>query len=102
MRKQKAAYEDLNNAKMDASAFDANTVALPEPPPAPDLPDSGDIPAPASSLLSLDGDAQAPSDIPDSDDLDPTSLMMLSAERVRLSTQVVLTMHHGLKSWGGA
>ena len=57
MRKQKTDYEDLNNAKMDTAAFDADTVATPPAPPAPDLPDSNDI--------------------------DPTALIALSAERVR-------------------
>jgi len=76
MRKQATAYNDLNGAKMDTSAFDANTVANEPPPPAPDLPDSNDI--------------------------DPTALIAVSAERVRLSTRVGLTMVDSLKSWGHA
>lgn len=76
MRKQKEGYEALNNAKMDASAFDSNNVAMAEPPPAPALPDS--------------------------DDLDTTALISLSTERVRLSMRVGHTMSNTLKPWGHA
>merc|ERR1719453_1504053 len=39
MRKQATAYNDLNNAKMDASAFDPDSIEVaPAAPPAPDLP----------------------------------------------------------------
>merc|ERR1719152_600293 len=62
LRGQKKAYEDLNNAKMDTAAFDANTVAIANPPAVPDLPDSAA--------------------------LDPTALIALSVERVRQSKRV--------------
>lgn len=76
MRGQKAAFEDLNNAKMDTSAFDPATIAEPAPPAAPDLPDSND--------------------------LDPTALIALAHERVRHSTRLGITMAVGLKPWGQA
>jgi len=99
MRGQKAAFEDLNNAKMDASAFYSNTVALENPPPAPDLPDSGDL-APAASFLSLNYPEITPLAPPDSDDDDPVALLALSAERVRQSARVAVSIPTGLKPWG--
>lgn len=74
LRGQKEAYEKLNGAKMDTSAFDSNSVENPPPPPAPDLPDS--------------------------DDLDPTLLLSLSVARVRESTRVGLGQPLELKPWG--
>jgi len=75
MRGQAAAYNDLNNAKMDTAAFDSNTVANEVPPPAPDLPDS--------------------------DDLDVTALISLAEHRVRQSKRVAsMTVSDELKPFG--
>jgi len=112
MRKQKAGFEALNNAKMDASAFDANTVAMPDPgPPAPDLPDSND--APGAALLSMNYPEPEPP-APDAAETDAAetqadneldgdtacALLSLSHERVRQSKRVVLPILDGLKSFG--
>jgi len=75
LRGQKAAFEDLNNAKMDASAFDPDTIQTGLPPaPLPDLPDSNDV--------------------------DPVSLLATSVQRVRLSKHVAITVSDRLKPFG--
>jgi len=75
LRGQKAAFEDLNNAKMDPSAFDPDTIQTGLPPaPLPDLPDSNDV--------------------------DPVSLLATSVQRVRLSKHVAITVSDRLKPFG--
>lgn len=75
LRSQKAAFEDLNNKKMEASAFDGS-VTLAARPTAPDLPHSGDV--------------------------DPTALLALSVERVRQSQRVDSEAVAHLEPWGRA
>jgi len=74
LREQKSAFEELNNAKMDTSAFDSSDVEVaPPPPPAPDLPDASDM--------------------------DPTALLATSVSRVR-SVGLLRSAPSPLESFG--
>lgn len=75
LRKQKSAYEALNNNKMDAAAFDPASVKAATPPDHPDLPDSGD--------------------------LDPTALLALSVEHMRQHRSGITSLGR-LSPWGRA
>jgi len=77
LRGQKAAFEDLNTAKMDTAAFDPGSVRAQAPPPA------------------------AP-DLPNSADLDASVLLELSVEQVRQRHRVDISKTNHLTAWGRA
>jgi len=74
LRGVKAAVSALTDAKMDTSAFDG--ASLPTAPALPDLPDSNDV--------------------------DATSLLAVSVDRVRIHKRVTLPVSEELKSFGSA